>query len=240
MSFSVFETTSQWSTQAGLPVVSEKIMTSTHELAKVNAFEEKEALSLYVADHQTKGRGRGANTWTEGGDGHYLLSSWSFLSRSAPQPVLAPALGLAVFKAAIATWLGQPFALKAPNDLYLGTQKVAGLLIENVQEGTHHRLIVSLGMNVTKHPGVDRSGALSDQIPASEISPEIWRQFLDRLLLEFTATLLMTGNTLQDVQRRGLLFALNLFPDRQGQYRVVSPDGSLQTQAGENIAWSSL
>lgn len=240
MSFSIFEITADWARQAGLPVTGEKTVTSTHEIAKARALQETEALTLDIADHQTQGRGRGTNTWSEEGHGHYLLSTWSFMAHSAPQPVLAPALGLAVFKAAHATWLGHPFALKAPNDLYLGSKKVAGLLIENIQEGNRHRLIVSLGVNVTSHPGVDRSGSLNERIPAGELSPEIWRQFLDRLLLEFTATLLMAQSSLQDVQRRGLLYALNLFPDRADAYREVRADGSLQTTAGETIAWSSL
>ena len=240
MSFSIYQATTHWAKGGGLDIWSEPETTSTNVIAKENAFQEKEALVLYVTDHQTTGRGRGGNSWTAQGSGHYLLSSWSLLLRDPAQPIFAPALGLSLFKAAQSTWLGHPWSLKAPNDLYLGDKKVAGLLIESVQEGTRQRLIVGLGMNVTKHPEVDRSGALSDLIPASELTQAIWWQFLDRLLLEITSTLLLTDSTLMETQRRGLTFALNQFPDRKDFYKNVSADGSLELKDGKKVPWSSL
>ena len=131
MNFSIYETTAEWAVTAGLVCISIPEITSTNDLAKDQAFEETEALSLYVTDHQTKGRGRGVKTWTDDEEGTALLSSWSFLLLKAPQPVLAPTLGLALFKAAQSTWLGLPWSLKAPNDLYLGDKKIAGLTNED-------------------------------------------------------------------------------------------------------------
>ena len=240
MSFSVFQASHDWAKGGGLDVWAEKETTSTNVIAKENAFLEKEALVLYVTDHQATGRGRGHHTWSADSRGHYLLSSWSFLLRDPAQPVLAPALGLSLFKAAQSTWLGLPWSLKAPNDLFLADKKVAGLLIESVQEGTRQRLIVGLGVNVSHHPGIDRSGALTDLIPESEVTLAIWWQFLDRLLLEFTSTLLLTGQNLIENQRRGLAYALNQFPDKKDSYKSVLPDGSLELKDGKKILWSSL
>jgi len=240
MKFSVYEITADWAERAGLACIKTPQTTSTNDLAKTDAFKEVEALSFYVTDHQTQGRGRGAHTWTDSMSGGFLLSSWSFMLLAAPQPVLAPSLGLALFKAAQATWMGLPWSLKAPNDLYLGVHKVAGLLLENVQEGSKQRLIVGLGMNVFAHPSIDRSGSLSEQIPADEITPEIWRQFLDRLLLELTSTLLLADDHLQASQRRALVHALNLFPDTRDAYDKVAPDGGLLLKNGQSISWFQL
>lgn len=240
MSISIYEITKDWSERAGLACFAEPQVSSTNDLAKERALQETEALSLYVTDHQTKGRGRFDRTWTDVGQGDFLLSSWSFMLLHAPQPTLAPALGLALYKAAVATWLGFGWSLKAPNDLYLGDRKVAGLLIESVQEGSKFRLVVGLGMNVMAHPGIERSGSLAEQIPAEEITPEIWRQFLDRLLLELTSTLLLGGAELQQSQQRGLLFALNLFPDARNGFIRVFADGSLETAGQKKIPWSEI
>jgi BirA family biotin operon repressor/biotin-[acetyl-CoA-carboxylase] ligase len=241
MTFSIYDVTADWAERAGLSCLKQKEIGSTNDWAKEHAFQESQALSLYLADHQTKGRGRGTHTWTDQGHGHFLLSSWSFMMLQAAQPILAPALGLSLFKAAQATWMGFPWSLKAPNDLYLGEKKVAGLLIESVQEGTKHRLVVGLGVNVHAHPNVDRSGSLGETIPAEEINPEIWRQFLDRLLLEFTSTLLLTEKTvLHSSQQRGLLFALNHFPLLKTPYAKVFADGGLELKDGKKISWFDL
>lgn len=240
MSFSIFETTVDWAERAGLACVAEPAMASTNDLAKANAFKEDEPLALYVTDHQTAGRGRGSNSWTDKGEGRFLLSSWSFQLLQAPQPVLAPALGLALYKAASSTWLGFRWSLKAPNDLYLDDRKVAGLLIESVQEGANQRLIVGLGLNVMSKPDLPQAGSILQRVPAEEISPEIWRQFLDRLLLELTSALLLTEMNLQPSQRRGLLHALNRFPLLKTSYSEVLADGGLQLEDGKTVSWFDL
>ncbi len=240
MSFSIFDITSDWAERAGLAFSKHAETSSTNDLAKSRAFSEEDALSLYVTDHQLKGRGRNDRTWADLGQGNYLLSSWSFLLLKAPQPVIAPNLGLALYKAVTATWLGFPWSLKAPNDLYLGDKKVAGLLVESVQEGARQRLIVGLGMNVFAHPGVDRSGSLTDMIPPEEISPEIWRQFLDRLLLEMTSTLLLAEDYIHPSQQRGLLESLNRFPETKDAYLRVRSDGGLEMTDGRQISWFEL
>ena len=95
-------------------------------------------------------------------------------------------------------------------------------------------------MNVTSHPGIDQSGALADLIAPEELSPEIWRQFLDRLLLELTSTLLMAEDQLVLSQQRALLYALNQFPGTMGSYSRVARDGSLELKNGQKISWFQL
>ncbi|MFN7728122.1 MAG: biotin--[acetyl-CoA-carboxylase] ligase [Bdellovibrio sp.] len=238
--FSIYETTKDWASRSGFSVIAEPTMPSTNDLAKERAIAEPEPLAVILTDHQSQGRGRGTKTWSTKDSGQSLLSTWSFMLKEPAQPIFSPAIGLALFRAANTTWLGLPWSLKAPNDLYLGDKKVAGILLEGVQEGHRQRLLIGLGMNVFGHPDVANSGALIDFVTEQEIDPEIWRQFLDRVLLEVTATLMVTRTVLQPGQRRGLHAALNQFPATFNAYKDVQVDGSLVKQDGTVISWSSL
>jgi BirA family transcriptional regulator, biotin operon repressor / biotin---[acetyl-CoA-carboxylase] ligase len=86
--------------------------------------------SVWVADEQTAGRGRGGHGWhSSAGDGLYV----STLLR--PQMALTDALwlslatGLAV-QAAIAAVTGLQLDIRWPNDLLIGSRKCGGILVE--------------------------------------------------------------------------------------------------------------
>lgn len=105
--------------------------------------------SVYLADAQTAGRGRGAHSWSSPpGSGLYV----SVLLR----PMLAPgdalwlslAAGLAVLTAVRAT-TGLVADLRWPNDLLFGKRKMAGILTEMHAEATRVRhLVIGMGINV--------------------------------------------------------------------------------------------
>ncbi|HEY0785341.1 MAG TPA: biotin--[acetyl-CoA-carboxylase] ligase [Acidobacteriaceae bacterium] len=105
--------------------------------------------SVYLADVQTAGRGRGGHNWSSAaGAGLYV----SILLR----PSLAPgdalwyslAAGLAVLAAVRAT-TGLVPDLRWPNDLLFGNRKVAGILTEMHAEATRVRhLVIGVGINV--------------------------------------------------------------------------------------------
>jgi BirA family biotin operon repressor/biotin-[acetyl-CoA-carboxylase] ligase len=105
--------------------------------------------SVYLADAQTAGRGRGAHTWSSPpGSGLYL----SVLLR----PVLAPgdalwislASGLAVLRAVRET-TGLAPDLRWPNDILISKRKLAGILTEMHAEATRVRhVVVGIGINV--------------------------------------------------------------------------------------------
>jgi BirA family biotin operon repressor/biotin-[acetyl-CoA-carboxylase] ligase len=105
--------------------------------------------SVYLADAQTAGRGRGAHTWSSPpGSGLYV----SILLR----PALAPgdalwcslAAGLAV-GTAIHQTTGLVPDLRWPNDILIGKRKLAGILTEMHAEATRVRyLVIGIGINV--------------------------------------------------------------------------------------------
>lgn len=100
--------------------------------------------TLVLTESQTKGRGRGGNTWScPRGEG--LLFSLVLepdIERSH-WPRLALATGLAVAQAV--ETLGVEAKIKWPNDVWIGGKKCAGVLVE----GCGDRVIVGVGINVS-------------------------------------------------------------------------------------------
>ncbi len=235
--FAVGEISKEWCEKSQIPVWYELSTSSTNTIAKTKVISEQ-PISVYLSNHQTAGRGRGENSWSDTSGGQ-LLSSWVFQMRQSPQPVLSPAIGLALWNAMKTSFPWLPLSLKAPNDLYLGDRKLAGLLIENVGMGNSHRLIVGLGLNVWKSPGeVATSTCLADHA-GTELSPEVWMNVLDRLLLEVSLAISQTRGALKPQQQKSLLAALNQFPSLPKPYVKIDEDGSLWTDS-DKVNWSEL
>lgn len=188
---SAFDWTCEWALARGLKLWSAPEPDSTNRIAKDDVRSATRPLtseagtvalpSLYLARRQSAGRGRGTNLWLDA-DGA-LLSSWSFGLRLPPQPILAPMVGLALFEAAASIWPKLDFSLKAPNDLYLGTRKLAGLLIELVTLGHEVRCVVGLGFNAGSAPTeVESSAGLTESLGDKGLTRESWRAFLETWL----------------------------------------------------------
>jgi BirA family biotin operon repressor/biotin-[acetyl-CoA-carboxylase] ligase len=105
--------------------------------------------SVYLADEQTAGRGRGAHSWTSPpGSGLYV--SILLRPRIAPADILwlSLAAGLAVHDA-IQSVTSLQVDLRWPNDLLFGARKFCGILTELNAEVTRVRhAVVGIGINV--------------------------------------------------------------------------------------------
>jgi len=125
---------------------------STNSEAMRSAAEDAPEGSVFLAEEQLAGRGRGAHTW------HSVRSAGIYCSVIL-RPVMPPsdalifslAAGLAV-RAAVAEIAPQlPVDLKWPNDLLLGGKKFCGILTEMNAEATRVRhLVVGVGINVNQ------------------------------------------------------------------------------------------
>lgn len=236
--------THQWAqTQKIKSYFSEKIE-STNNQAKLDAFSEDalgENLMLYITDQQTAGRGRGQNTWSQAALGSQLLSTWSVMMEEVPQPTLSPQIGFALYRAALATWPFLDWNLKAPNDLYLGSKKIAGLLLETISQGDDIRLLIGLGFNVIAAPqDVTTATCLIDELPPNTpLLAEDWLSFLERLLFEFVFAIQLAHEPLNSTTQTGLLHALNQHPLLKEKYLLVDKHANLKTTS-QSIAWSQL
>ena len=105
-----------------------------------------------LADRQVAGRGRQGRTWFDGA-GNFMGSTVVHPLPGNPPPAsLALLAGLAVHEA-VQPCLPPPVraVLKWPNDLMIGTAKLAGILLET--EGG--AVIVGIGVNLARAPQVE-------------------------------------------------------------------------------------
>jgi len=123
---------------------------STNTAAMVAAAEGAPEGSVFLAEEQTAGRGRGAHSW------HSLRSAGIYCSvvlRPALPPseilILSLAVGLAVRDAIQQIDARVDLDLKWPNDLLIDGKKVCGILAEMNAEPTRVRyIVVGIGINV--------------------------------------------------------------------------------------------
>jgi BirA family biotin operon repressor/biotin-[acetyl-CoA-carboxylase] ligase len=108
--------------------------------------------SVFLAEQQTAGRGRGGHSWHSAqSDGIYC----SVILRPALPPsealILSLAAGLAVQAAVKQIDAGVHVDLKWPNDLLIGGKKFCGILTEMNAEATRVRyIVVGIGINVNQ------------------------------------------------------------------------------------------
>jgi BirA family biotin operon repressor/biotin-[acetyl-CoA-carboxylase] ligase len=126
---------------------------STNDLARELALGDESALPLVIrASRQTRGRGRGSNTWWSD-DG-----SLTFTLLIDPrvhdlgiehEPKLALAMAVAIVEAIDALDPHAPVGIRWPNDVEISGRKVGGILPERVETPLGPRLLVGVGLNVT-------------------------------------------------------------------------------------------
>lgn len=237
---STADSTATWALQRQLALVSDASTGSTNDDAKSAALSEDSDFILYLAAHQSAGRGRGANHWLDTGAGESLLSTWSLRMSAPPQAITGPRIGLALFTTASKTWPQLSWSLKAPNDLFLNGLKVAGLLVETVSNGREHRLLVGLGFNVLNHPRKFSEATHLAHALNSRPQEGDWFKFLDELNMQLkTAALEIIKPTLSETARKGLIHALNANPNRPFEVSEISPEGDLHFATGK-IRWTDL
>jgi BirA family biotin operon repressor/biotin-[acetyl-CoA-carboxylase] ligase len=105
--------------------------------------------SVFFADEQTAGRGRGDHGWhSPAGEGLYASVLFRPQIPASRVTLLPLAAGLAAAKA-IEAAAGLTVDLRWPNDLLLGPRKAGGLLVESKMEGENLAfVVVGVGINV--------------------------------------------------------------------------------------------
>lgn len=120
-----------------------------------------------VADRQVAGKGRQGRTWFDGA-GNFMGSTVVRLAPGdPPAPSLALVAALAVHEA-VSTRLPPPHRalLKWPNDVLVGAAKLAGILMERVDDS----VVIGIGVNLAAAPQVPGRDtvALSAFVPAPD------------------------------------------------------------------------
>lgn len=143
--------------------------------------------SVYFADEQLAGRGRGDHTWhSDAGQGLYASVLLRPRIPAVRMPLLPLAAGLAAayaIRVVSGLSVGQNIDLRWPNDLLIGPRKAGGILVEasseaNAKSGTVAFAVVGVGINVHQ-----RSFATDLSTPATSLEMESGRRISRQSLL---------------------------------------------------------
>jgi BirA family transcriptional regulator, biotin operon repressor / biotin---[acetyl-CoA-carboxylase] ligase len=178
---------------------------STNTAAMAAAAEGAAQGSIFLAEEQTAGRGRGSNSWiSERSTGIYC----SVILRPPLPPsdvlVISLAAGLAVQAAIQHVDPNVAPDLKWPNDLLIDGKKVCGILTEMNSEATQVRyIVVGIGINVNQASFPPELGATSlRMVTGSEWSRvEVAAALLKSLDREYRS-LLESPDATQSITRR--------------------------------------
>lgn len=173
----------------GAPLVYARETGSTNDDALAAARAGGASGSVFLADHQTQGRGRRGKTWLAAPGQHLLFSillrevqppagagsdgsaarDAAGVSAGAGVGALTLAVGLGVREALAAragVALSVPLRLKWPNDVLAGTRKLAGILCEGQFVGSRlDAVVIGIGINV-RHASYPPE--LADQVACLE------------------------------------------------------------------------
>jgi len=155
--------------------------------------------SVYFADEQLAGRGRGDHGWVSAaGEGLYVSVLLRPRIPAARLPLLPLAAGLAASEA-IRAASGLAVDLRWPNDLLIGSRKTGGILVEmKIESEGSSFAVAGVGINVHQ------------------------RVFSDGLATPATSLDLASGRT---ISRQALLVALLKFLEREAS-ALGSPAGA--------------
>jgi BirA family biotin operon repressor/biotin-[acetyl-CoA-carboxylase] ligase len=135
---------------SGWRVLHEPSVESTMDLAREAARRGWPDRSVFVADYQSKGRGRQGRVWLcppRAG----LLTSFLLCRRAAAPYTYTMLVAVSVCEAVERLLALEP-SIKWPNDVMLDGKKVAGVLAEATSDGEQQTVVVGVGINVNLEP----------------------------------------------------------------------------------------
>lgn len=141
----------RFAVRIGRPVVVKNATESTNDDARQAALQGAPHGAVFLAEAQTRGRGRSGHVWhSPAGENLYM----SVLLRPNLSPMAMPPMTLAIGVCVArvvddALGVQGQARIKWPNDVYVGEDKLAGILVEASLRGTSvQSVVVGIGLNV--------------------------------------------------------------------------------------------
>lgn len=230
-----------------IQIVPEAESTNSDLAGRVAAGENLSEGFWLVADRQTAGRGRRGRSWA-GGIGNFAGSTLVRRRHGdPPMETLALVTGLAVWEAVSSHLARRADAfLKWPNDLMVGSAKLAGILLE----GLGDTAIVGIGVNLASAPDVaeretislsalgrapDRDVFAQELAAQFRLELERWRSFgMSPVVRRWIAAAHPLGTALSVSGSKDAITGEFAGLDEEGALKLRLMDGSLRTiYAGE-------
>jgi BirA family biotin operon repressor/biotin-[acetyl-CoA-carboxylase] ligase len=174
-----------------------QVIASTNDYAlQLTQQEHLDAPLLIVAAEQTAGRGRGRNVWWSGPGGLMFSLVLEPDPRELPRakwPRVSLTAGLSVCEAVERVLPGVPCGLKWPNDVWIGSRKICGILVEVPPQRPPlpPRLVIGIGLNVNNSLAAAPADIQSRAASLIDLAggPLSMREVLTQLLQQFAANL---------------------------------------------------
>lgn len=205
--------------------------TATTMILVDNHFQQRaESPMVYLADHQTRGQGRGeGRVWTDTAMSSILVSV-GLQAKEATTPILSDLIALVTCRALRRNGVSDA-KVKYPNDLVVDGKKTGGMLVRNVYDGTEY-LGVNVGVGINVHYTEGEVRDYGTDYPATALAvynPNIRRE----------ALLLNILSSIRDLSTEAHLVAVN--PYYRERYDALWTEYSLvlgreiQVESGEDI-----
>ena len=185
---------------------------------------------------QDAGRGRQGREWVSEA-GNFFGSTLVVLGATDPAPQsLSLAAGLALIEAIDIAVPSQPLMLKWPNDLMLGTSKLAGILLERNGD----RVVVGFGVNLSSAPKLEGrdAAALNGPLLPQAFAPLLAGSFARMLSLWRSSTPEAFAQAwLARAHPAGTHLTVHSRADEKvtGTFDGIEPDGALRLRRGGEI-----
>jgi len=198
-----------------------------------------------TASSQSAGRGRRGSAWASPPGNLYasLLLSEPSPKPLAPQLSFVAALALHDALCDCAPRLGPLFKVKWPNDLLLGPDKLAGILIEG-ESGPVFAVVIGFGVNCTNHPRDTVFPANNLSLAGALVTPEALFAALSAAMLRRLAQW-QSGAGFATIRADWLARAAGLgedirvrLPERElrGRFLGLDEGGRLQVEQPSGLA----
>ena len=211
-----------------------EVLESTNA-AVIRALNAGEAIgngAVFISNAQTAGRGQGTNQWHASPGANLTLSMAAFPDHLAVDRLFAlnQLSALAVGETAkhfLPNHLATEVRLKWPNDVYVGKQKIAGILVQNGLRGSAVSWsVIGIGLNVNEKnfPESLQQSATSLALLANQTFDleEVLAFLLERLAANYE---LLRPTLLRELGQRY----------HQELYRLNVPASYQLTESGENF-----
>ena len=189
-----------------------------------------------VAMEQETGRGRQGREWLSA-SGNFYGSTLIILRAGDPSAAsLSLAAGLALIEAADLVAPQQALTLKWPNDLMIGTAKLAGILLERSGD----RVVAGFGVNLATAPNIAgrETASLDGAIVPQAFAPLLAGSFARMLgLWRSSNPEAFARAWLARAHPIGTELLVHSAPGQtiEGTFDGIEPDGALRLRAGDSV-----
>ena len=206
---------------------------STMDAAHAAADAGAPAGTLVLADRQTAGRGRAGRRWASAGGAGIWLTLIERPNDPKALDVLSLRLGIRLAPVLDAfTADGRRVEIKWPNDLYVGGQKLAGILTEaRWQDERPSWVAIGLGINVVAPAEVPDAAGLRPNISRAELLLGV----MPALRAATRQRGALTEAELEEYAHRDMARGHTCREPAVGTVAGISPSGELLVRCGEAI-----